>query len=64
MLQGIGLSLSSNSTDHSPMSTSQAAIPKKRKVRSLYDGSNGVSYGRQCDDLQVSVVILRCELRW
>jgi hypothetical protein len=47
MLQGIGLSLSSNSTDHSPMSTSQAAIPKKRKVRSLYDGSNGVSYGRQ-----------------
>ena len=29
------------------MSTSHTAIPKKRKVRPLYDGSSGVSYGRQ-----------------
>ena len=29
------------------MSTSRAAIPRKRKGRPLYDGSSGVSYGPQ-----------------
>lgn len=29
------------------MSTRHASIPKKRKRRPLFDGSDGISYGRQ-----------------